>query len=143
MQRGGASVQDTHVWQAVLGEIELTVSRGSFVTWFKNTHLLRSDESLTLIGVPNVFIKQQLERKYADTIRDVLAKNGIVSARIDFKIHSGLGGANKRIEDEEVVVQQASPASRSGSPARQSGLTHAYRQGLNEKYTFDTFIVGS
>ena len=139
-------MQDTHIWQAVLGEIELTVSRGSFVTWFKNTSLLRSDESLTVIGVPNVFIKQQMEKKYADTIRDVLAKNGIVSARLDFKIHSGLG-ANRRIEDHEEIVltdRQASarsPLSQSGS--RQNGLTHAYRQGLNEKYTFDTFIVGS
>jgi hypothetical protein len=28
------------VWQAVLGEIELSISRGSFVTWFKRTRLL-------------------------------------------------------------------------------------------------------
>jgi chromosomal replication initiator protein len=135
-------VQDTHIWQAVLGEIELTVSRGSFVTWFKNTQLLRSDESLTVIGVPNVFIKQQLERKYADTIRDVLAKNGIVSARIDFKIHSSLA-ANKRIDESDEVVLDRPSRPATTPAARQSGLTHAYRQGLNDKYTFETFIVGT
>lgn len=134
-------VQDTHIWQAVLGEIELSVSRGSFVTWFKNTHLVRSDESLTVIGVPNVFIKQQLERKYADTIRDILAKNGIVSARIDFKIHSGLS-ANRRIDNDPEIILEDRPA-RLTNPARHTGLTHTYRQGLNEKYTFDNFIVGS
>lgn len=137
----GREVQDTRIWQAVLGEIELSVSRGSFVTWFKNTHLLRTDESLTVIGVPNVFIKQQLERKYADTIRDILAKNGIVSSRIDFKIHSGLAG-NKRIDEADEVIITDRPNSKSSS-SRQSGLTHAYRQGLNEKYTFETFIVGA
>jgi chromosomal replication initiator protein len=36
---------------------------------------------------------------------------------------------------------QAKPASRP-APAT-SSLTHAYRLGLNEKYTFDNFIVGS
>ena len=54
------------LWQAVLGEIELTVSRGNFVTWFKNTRLLRDKDNVIVIGVPNVFIKQQLERKYND-----------------------------------------------------------------------------
>ncbi len=132
-------MQNTNVWQAVLGEIELTVSRGSFVTWFKNTQLLRSDESLTVIGVPNVFIKQQLERKFADTIRDILAKNGVSSTRIDFKIHTST--TNQRLEDD--AVQVAPSNKKQGALTRQSGLTHAYRQGLNEKYTFDNFIVGS
>ncbi|MEI7632581.1 MAG: chromosomal replication initiator protein DnaA [bacterium] len=136
----GAIVQNANIWQAVLGEVELTVSRGSFVTWFKNTQLLRADSSLTIIGVPNIFIKQQLERKFADTIRDVLSKNGVVSARIEFKIHSVGTSTNIRVDDEPIHYDtpERKPAS-----ARQSGLTHAYRQGLNEKYTFDTFIVGS
>ncbi len=91
-------------------------------------------------GVDMIFIKQQLERKYADTIRDILAKNGIVSARLDFKIHSGFA-TNKRIDDDDIVLQDSGGHRH---PAKQSsGLTHAYRQGLNEKYTFETFIVGS
>ena len=31
------------LWQAVLGEVELSVSRGNFMTWFKKTTLLRHD----------------------------------------------------------------------------------------------------
>lgn len=135
-------MQLTHIWQAVLGEVELSVSRGSFVTWFKNTTLLRADSSLTIIGVPNIFIKQQLERKFADTIKDVLAKNGITSHRIEFKIHTAAASqTNTRIEEEQIVSFHAPERKPAG--ARQSGLTHAYRQGLNEKYTFDSFIVGS
>lgn len=135
-------MQLTHTWQAVLGEVELSVSRGSFVTWFKNTTLLRADSSLTIVGVPNIFIKQQLERKYADTIKEVLAKNGITSHRIEFKIHTAASAqTNARVEDENIVSFQAPERKPAG--ARQSGLTHAYRQGLNEKYTFDSFIVGS
>ena len=57
-----------NLWQAVLGEIEVSVSRASYITWFKNTRLLKyKDEALT-IGVPNVFIKQQLEGKYNQLI---------------------------------------------------------------------------
>ena len=81
------------LWQAVLGEIELTVSRGSFVTWFKNTHLLRDKDNVLVVGVPNVFIKQQLERKYNELILETLAKNGVKPESVEYKIHSGCSHA--------------------------------------------------
>lgn len=135
-------MQDS-LWQAVLGEIELTVSRGSFVTWFKNTHLLRYKDDVLVIGVPNVFIKQQLERKYNQLIVDTLAKNGVKPETIEYKIHS-LSTPKK--QEEPIILKQASDntaVSSSPRPNASSGLSHAYRQGLNERYTFDNFIVGS
>ncbi|HSX36484.1 MAG TPA: chromosomal replication initiator protein DnaA [Patescibacteria group bacterium] len=133
---------DFGLWQTVLGEIELTVSRGNFVTWFKNTVLLKQDDERIVIGVPNVFIKQQLERKYNDLVVETLRKNGATPERVEYKIHSSLTPAQR---DEAPIVLDSSPAA---SPAvapkaQTTGLTHAYRQGLNEKYTFDNFIVGS
>ncbi|HSX33061.1 MAG TPA: chromosomal replication initiator protein DnaA [Candidatus Saccharimonadales bacterium] len=130
----------SNLWQAVLGEIELSVSRGSFVTWFKNTQLLRNDEERVVIGVPNVFIKQQLEGRYNEIVTQTLRKNGAIAPRIEYKIHSGLTPTR----DEEPVVLRASEPARSVSTKPQTTpLTHTYRQGLNERYTFDNFIVGS
>ena len=146
-----------NLWQAVLGEIELAVSRGNYMTWFKPTQLLRCDDTSALIGVPNVFIKQQLERKYTALIAETLKKNGMNPEKIEYKIHTA---ASKKLVDEPVMRsdgQQStaqSPAhltSRgSGSGGRQSqdggsggGKGHTYRQGLNERYTFENFIVGS
>lgn len=134
---------DSNLWQAVLGEIELSISRGNFVTWFKNTALLKRDDERIVIGVPNVFIKQQLERKYNELIMETLRKNGASAATIEYKIHSNLTPAER---DEDPIVLRPSPASarQSASPKPQAtALTHTYRQGLNERYTFDNFIVGS
>lgn len=129
------------VWQAVLGEIELTVSRANFATWFMNTRLLRYKDNVLVIGVPNVFIKQQLERKYNDLILDVLSKNGVTPERIEYKIHSSIT-PSKKISDEPVLIQSTrDPANQQTKPT--SSLVHTYRQGLNEKYTFEGFIVGS
>lgn len=129
---------DDGLWQAVLGEIELSVSRASFVTWFKNTRILRQKDNVLVIGVPNVFIKQQLERKFNDLITETLAKNGVKPERIDYKIYSGL--THKKLDEETVIL-----ASRTEKPARtqNSGVAHTYRQGLNERYTFENFVVGS
>ena len=137
------SMQD-NLWQAVLGEIELSVSHASFITWFKNTQLLKQKDKTLIVGVPNVFIKQQLERKYNQLVVDVLAKNGVKPEHIEYKIHT-IAQSPDFEDDKEltepVLVMKNEPAY--ASVRQSSELSHNYRQGLNEKYTFDTFIVGS
>jgi chromosomal replication initiator protein len=137
-------VQQTGLWQAVLGEIELSVSRGNFMTWFKNTELASINENTVVIAVPNIFIKQQLERKYSDLLAEVMKKNGIEDPQIIYKIASA--SPSRRQEEEPVLITPSPADSKSGadSPApTRSGLAHAYRQGINERYTFDNFVVGS
>ncbi len=130
-----------HVWQAVLGEIELSVSRASYMTWFKNTYLMRMKDNVLIIGVPNVFIKQQLESKYNKMILEILAKNGVVPDRVEYKIHNKIM-LPKRSDDDPVTIGKETETILTSRPQMNS-LSHNYRQGLNERYTFDTFVVGS
>ncbi len=134
-----------HVWQAVLGEIELSVTRASYVTWFKNTRLISQEDNSVVIGVPNVFIKQQLETKFTDLIKTTLQNNGISPKQIEYKIHSGLVNKRPKEESQPALHVETPSSSTSGSTTQKttSSLTHKYRQGLNERYTFDNFIVGS
>ncbi|MDQ3158517.1 MAG: chromosomal replication initiator protein DnaA [bacterium] len=124
-----------HVWQAVLGEIEVSVSTANFNTWFKNTSLLKFKDNQLTIGVPNIFIKNQLETKFQKLINDALTNQGVETERIEFKIHSG---TYKKFQDEEPILVPERSAARS-----RSALSHSYRQGLNKRYTFTNFIVGS
>jgi chromosomal replication initiator protein len=145
-------MQSSGLWPAVLGEIELSVSRGNFVTWFKNTQLLSCDNERAVIGVPNIFIKNQLERKYNALISQTLQKNGLEPAHLEFKIHTG---GNAKLHDEPIILGEARENRRPNSTSSldesrpsnagnsSSSLTHTYRQGINERYTFDNFIVGS
>jgi chromosomal replication initiator protein len=141
-------MQQSSLWQAVLGEIELSLSRGNFVTWFKNTVLIKHEGAKIVIGVPNVFIKQQLERKYDQLIRDIVTKNGVENPEITYKIHA-LAGKQSAVEEPMVLRTQPLPTKKPTQgqqlETKSSGpsLTHKYRQGLNEKYTFDSFIVGA
>lgn len=138
---GKVNVDTTALWQAVLGEIELGVSQGNFVTWFKNTRLLKVDKDNVVVGAPNVFIKQQLERKFDDLIKQTLENNGISSENVEYKILPA-SSIHKRVEDSPVIFQGVS-GDKTTKATTSSSLTHSYRQGLNEKYTFETFIVGS
>lgn len=135
------------LWQAVLGEIELSVSRGNFITWFKNTTMLRQDDESITIGVPNVFIKQQLERKYSELINQTLRKNGADGIKIEYKIHSSPLRASQKQQQEETVILTPQPKPQTITAehprANTNSLSHNYRQGLNDKYTFESFVVGS
>lgn len=140
-------MQQDSLWQAVLGEIELSVSRGNFLTWFKNTCLLKQVDDTAIVGVPNIFIKQQLEKKYSDLVRDILKKNGVEVENIEFKISSMAGQPVASEADMALAEPADNFSARQAGPraATRSGnsLSHSYRQGLNERYTFDSFIVGA
>lgn len=139
-------MQDDTLWQTVLGEVELSVSRGSFITWFKNTRVLRRNDDQLVVGVPNIFAKQQLELKYKPMIMELLGKNGASNLDVEFKIHSGTAPPKKFQDDTEVIILSQPVDETAGRSAVGSGapsVSHSYRQGLNERYTFDGFIVGS
>jgi chromosomal replication initiator protein len=136
-------MQQHGLWQAVLGEIELSISRGNFVTWFKNTALLQSDTDAIVIAVPNIFIKQQLERKYNDLILQTLQKNGVEVSAIEYKIHSTLTTHQPESDDTVLENSPVNGQEKTTNKGRTNALSHTYRQGLNERYTFDNFIVGS
>jgi chromosomal replication initiator protein len=136
-------VEQDRLWQAVLGDIEIGLSRGNYLTWFKNTQLLKHDIDKVIVGVPNVFIKQQLEKKYNELVTQTLRKNGVEAPVVEYKIQSVV----RRSEPDEsitlptTVAAPVRPAMQQGPQS--SSLTRDYRQGLNERYTFDTFVVGS
>lgn len=135
--------QGSDLWQAVLGEIELSVSRGNFLTWFKNTRLIRNKDGVAVVGVPNIFVKNQLERKFNDLIMEVLSKNGLSPKTIEYKIHTGLIVNRKsetREEDAQPTIVEDIRVVKNNPIAQ---VTHSYRQGLNERYTFESFVVGA
>ena len=139
-------MQQDSLWQAVLGEIELSISRGNFVTWFKNTRLLKYKGDVLVVGVPNIFVKNQLERKFNDLVVEVLAKNGAKPKSVEYKIHSSASPAAIRETTDILMNPRSSSPTTTPITAPKTtiaNVTHAYRQGLNERYTFDNFVVGA
>ncbi len=132
------------IWQSVLGDIEISLSHGNFVTWFKNTSLLSlTDDSMT-IGVPNIFSKSQLEKKYATLLHEVFERNNLPTSGITYKIHTPT--TSPTVEKPVPEQPESVEAPRQSSlitAAPKSPLTHTYRRGINHDYTFESFVVGS
>jgi len=128
------------LWQAVLGEMELNVSRAAYATWFKNTDLIEaSDEGVVVISVPNIFAKQQFEVKFNKQIADALKKNGVSVKRIDYSI-----GTKKKPAERPTVASVAAPIVEAATEAHHKRqASSGNTSGLNPRYTFTNFIVGS
>jgi chromosomal replication initiator protein len=131
------------VWQAVLGELELTLSKANFTTWFKGTFIFELDENKIIIGVPNGFTKSWLEKKYnSEIIKALRTITELPLKEISYKVAS-LKNTSTQSADFSKPTQVAGekPSSLkidSVSSASPQGLAF----GLNPKYTFNTFIVG-
>jgi chromosomal replication initiator protein len=126
------------LWQNALGEIELSISRANFITWFRNTEIISKKNGVVIINVPNGFTKEWLENKYNKLILKTLRNICQDVKEIQFTI----GGqyitsqpSTKQIREEMKVF-----------PEKQLGLeefTVDKETNLNPKYTFNNFVVGS
>lgn len=134
-------MQPDAIWQAVLGEIEVTLSQGNFITWFKNTRLLKHEDGQIIIGVNNPFVRQTLEKKYAGLISEVLGKQGIEVKQINYKMLPSDKLAQQNGAPDAAPAASSPDQSSRQAPATISGPKN-FRQALNERYTLDNFVVG-
>jgi chromosomal replication initiator protein len=56
------------LWDGVLVEMELTLSKPNFNTWFKDTFIVKQEEGTVYLGVPNTFVQDWLSSKFHNTI---------------------------------------------------------------------------
>lgn len=132
----------THeLWQAALGELELSLSKANYTTWFRNTFISAFEEGRIVVSVPNTFTKAWLEKKYHVAILKALqnvAKDG------------GVREVHYKVELKPAVPQDIGTPIGTPSAATPAVAVQAEEEAsegtkdfsLNPRYTFENFIVG-
>ncbi len=138
---------NTHeLWQAVLGELELTLSKANFTTWFKNTFISSCDGQKVVISVPNTFTKAWLEKKYNASILKSLQTVGNAGFKeIIYKVDVRPMNRPMSQETFQVLAPTANEVATLIRPETQQSVAqkeYSNDNKLSYKYTFDTFIVG-
>jgi chromosomal replication initiator protein len=111
------------IWEAALGELQLQVNKPNYQTWFKGTQGLAYDGDQFLVGVPNAFVAEYLEKNQRSLIEKTLI--GLIHHGVNarFQISWAQDGCPSHVADARCNV--------------------AAIYGFNPKYTFDNFVVGS
>lgn len=125
------------LWKAVLGEMELSLSRANFITWFKSTSILSKDNRSIVVSAPNGFIKEWLENKFNKRILDSIRNISPEIREVKYVIGT-----------PKLVLKQDISNTILDNDFEEKTLTDSYKDidritNLNKKYSFESYIVGS
>src|SRR6185503_10551171 len=148
-RREGEPMNLKQLWSAALGEMQLTLTKGNYETWFKDTAVISEEDDVFMIGVPNAFAREWLENKYRAQVRETLQR--LVGRTVDVRFVNMTAASVRYDRPVASVNTQASGASSAGGAAGNTALgpnaekqrDSSIGQLLNPRYTFSTFVVGS
>ena len=126
-------MNEKQIWDVVLSDLELSLSKANFKTWFSNTHVaqIKDNGQTIIVGVPTNFSKNWLEKKYHRFILEALqeatddkVKKVIYSVET---VDSEKSDKSTTVDLEKITIQT---------------IPKSNGYGLNPRYTFNNFIVG-
>ncbi len=126
-------MNNQQLWQAILGNLEVSLSKANFNTWFKNTSIVEKGSDFILLSVPSAFNRDWIAAKYHQDMLKALKTIAPEVREIKYQVGS-----------VKEVSQNANFATVSAKkePIGQNKISNQSNSGMNPKYTFDTFIVG-
>jgi chromosomal replication initiator protein len=126
-----------NTWDQILSRIETKVGRHAFYSWFKPTTLVAEDAASLTIRIPNPLFKDWLTKHYSGVISEAMTEVHRPNLALLFVADEQADPAAIQLSADEAAVfdNDAAPM---GPVALAPGAA-----GLNPRYTFDTFIVGS
>ncbi|PJA90080.1 MAG: chromosomal replication initiator protein DnaA [Candidatus Magasanikbacteria bacterium CG_4_9_14_3_um_filter_32_9] len=144
------------IWQAILAEFELKISKANFITWFGDTGIVNYDAGHVEVCVPNQFTKSWLEKKYHSELVRLLEKVTQKPIRkVTYVVDSlkNIQKQNPEVENSpqrETRTQQPQnfstqtfnvpPVQKTFTPSMLPMDGHSF--SLNPKYSFESFVIG-
>ena len=118
-----------NVWSQILSRVETKVNRHSFYTWFRPTVFIQDAGQALTVRVPNALFRDWLTKHYASVITEAVTEIEREGMHISFVVE----GETAQVPTLSAVVPPLTDNPPATAPPR----------GLNPRYTFNTFVVGS
>ena len=139
------------LWAAVLGQLQMQVTKPNFDTWLKHTSGLAYADGEFVVGTPNAFVAEMLEQRMYSLIAQTV--EGVVEAEVEvrFAVESAWAEPSHELADQDAGTGHPHPNPLPQGRGREDGLPLSQGRGgedrlrspvLNTRYTFDRFVVG-
>lgn len=129
-------MNNQQLWQAMLGSLEITLSKGNFNTWFKNTGIIEKGDDYIIVGVPSTFTLEWIKNKFHTVLLKSLKSLSPEIREIKYHIGSLKVDENK----QGSLLQQTQVSPKNSVVYKES--SPSFTSNLNKQYTFETFITG-
>jgi len=125
------------IWEKFLEQINLRVSLITFNTWFKGLRLLAINDKDIYILVPYLVHKNHIINNYLDLVEEIFLEITGVIHNINICLEGEYQEAipKKNMNSPNYDVYQA-------SDDEIDNFVQTRKTNLNEKYTFENFVVG-
>ena len=121
-----------NLWEQILERVETKLARHAFYSWFRPTSFIAEDPSSVTVRVPHPMFKHWLTRHYSGVIEEALTEVKRPHLTIHYVADEEGEPAIQVVADENAALDGPAPA-----------VPIPGQAGLNPRYTFETFIVGS
>jgi chromosomal replication initiator protein len=118
------------LWETALSQLEVQVTRPNYETWLKDTVGVHFDNGHFIVGAPSDFATEWLSTKLRPLIAKTLSGLARRPVEVSFQV---LGSPPDASSSNEALF--AAPPTSTPAP-------FIPKPRLNERYTFDRFIVG-
>ncbi|MBN1309988.1 MAG: chromosomal replication initiator protein DnaA [Anaerolineae bacterium] len=127
------------IWQTAYGELQLQMPRETFDAWLRHARLIAHEDGTYIIGVHNVYAREWLEHRLKKIIVRTLGQIARRTVEVRFVVWS-----NEKADDDlrsagPLLADLEPPA----EPTPHFEETTPGETGLNPRYTFDAYAVGS
>ncbi len=122
------------IWQSTLAELELQISRPNFLTWLKNSQLVKKeDDGRMVVGLVNNFAKEWVENKYHKMIFETLRSLDETVKKVEYVVLTG--------QPSPKIKAQVKESSNRQTPIPE--LKVDPETNLHPRYALSSFVVGS
>jgi chromosomal replication initiator protein len=147
-----------NVWEKALEALKSEVNDQVFDAWFMPIRQRSLDDSAICLGVPNKFFENWIREKYFSLVKTAVHHAAGKTLEIRFEINENEPPAREQENspDAAAATKEAkdappTPESKEGTMGwlksvlggRQTPESRYQEVGLNPKYTFEHFVVGS
>jgi chromosomal replication initiator protein len=115
------------IWEAALGELQIQVNKSNYRTWLQKTVGLAYQDDQFVVGVPNTFVTEYLDRNLHSLIEKTLIGLTNHDTKVVFQVDGRYRNSTSSYDTQEEIL-----------PSTQTSLPR-----FNSKYTFDSFVAGS
>jgi chromosomal replication initiator protein len=117
-------------WEQIKQKLSRKLPSESFQSWFVGTSFRSSSGERLFVSVPNLDTKDWIEKEHGDQVRSTIGELKLPYREVHYEVVS------------PPPTENGSPGGETNGVSNDS-LFAPYAGQLNQRYTFDSFVVGS